>query len=504
MKPEQLEALREGNRLEAKLAKGGVPASVWETYSAFANTEGGTILLGVAEHPDGGLDYVGVPNPDVLIKKFWDGVNNPAKVSANVLSSGDVLLINIDGASVVRIEVPRANRQLRPVYVGKDRERGTFRRNGEGDYHCTSEEVLAMVRDASPVPLDATVLEEAPLKALSEETVRRFRSSVEAARPGHPWLSLPIEDFLVKLNAADRERGEGPLHPTKAGLLMFGYEHEIVKEYPDYFLDYREVGGAERWRDRVMSQDGTWSGNLFDFWLEAFPRLRAAVKHGFALDSALRRVDETSMHVAVREAFVNALVHADYYGRRGIVVIRHPDRIEVTNPGGSRVALDVMVAGGVSDARNPTLMKMFGLLNVCEKAGSGFDVMRKAAQEADAHPPAVTQLLAPDQVQLTLFLGTEAAASPAEGAVLSGPAVPPREEEKASRGARARFDDSLSRDQELIVEMAQAQGSFTRGDVERLLGCGPTKAKGLVSSLLEAGVLASEGAARSTRYRLAG
>lgn len=74
------------------------------------------------------------------------------------------------------------------------------------------------------------------------------------------------------------------------------------------------------------------------------------LKKPFALDSNLQRIEDTEMHAAIREALANALVHSDYYGRRGIVALRYSDRIEIANPGNSRVALDVVRAGGISDA----------------------------------------------------------------------------------------------------------------------------------------------------------
>ena len=86
MKDGTVMTLRENGQLEAKRAKGGVPESIWETYSAFANTNGGLIILGAEEGPKGEVEYVGVPNPEQLVKKFWDGVHNPSKVSANIRS----------------------------------------------------------------------------------------------------------------------------------------------------------------------------------------------------------------------------------------------------------------------------------------------------------------------------------------------------------------------------------------------------------------------------------
>lgn len=68
---------KEGNRVEAKKAGGGIPGSMWETYSSFANTDGGIIVLGVEEMNDGRLVPVGVKDPDKMVKEIWNAVNNP-------------------------------------------------------------------------------------------------------------------------------------------------------------------------------------------------------------------------------------------------------------------------------------------------------------------------------------------------------------------------------------------------------------------------------------------
>ena len=106
----KIEQYRENNRIEAKKALGGLPKSIWETYSAFANTHGGIILLGVEEWADKSLHTVDLPDPDRLIKEFWDIVNNPNKTSVNVLSSKDVFVQEVDGNHIVVINVPRAER----------------------------------------------------------------------------------------------------------------------------------------------------------------------------------------------------------------------------------------------------------------------------------------------------------------------------------------------------------------------------------------------------------
>ncbi|MGM9833408.1 MAG: helix-turn-helix domain-containing protein, partial [Candidatus Limisoma sp.] len=80
-----LNTYKENSRLEAKSAKGGFPNSIWETYSAFANTNGGVILLGVKETKDGILQPESGIDAEKLRKDFWNMVNNRQKVSANIV-----------------------------------------------------------------------------------------------------------------------------------------------------------------------------------------------------------------------------------------------------------------------------------------------------------------------------------------------------------------------------------------------------------------------------------
>ena len=95
-----LNKYRENNRIEAKKALGGLPKSIWETYSAFANTLGGIILLGVKEDENKNLRIAGngILNPEEMIKEFWDTVNNPKKASLNILSDKDVYVENIENS----------------------------------------------------------------------------------------------------------------------------------------------------------------------------------------------------------------------------------------------------------------------------------------------------------------------------------------------------------------------------------------------------------------------
>ena len=90
----QIAAYRENNRLEAKSAQGGLPRSLWETYSAFANTQGGVILLGAEETPDRRLNIIGVADAAKLLDDFWNTVNNEQKVSVNILLDENMMRVD--------------------------------------------------------------------------------------------------------------------------------------------------------------------------------------------------------------------------------------------------------------------------------------------------------------------------------------------------------------------------------------------------------------------------
>lgn len=129
-----LEHYREGNRLEAKKAVGGLPVSLWESYSAFANTQGGLILLGVVESPDGSLHPIDLPDPDGLVMDFWALVNDPGTVSANLLTDKDVTIEQVEGKRIVAIRIPKASGRDFPVYIFGDPLYGAYYRIGDGDF----------------------------------------------------------------------------------------------------------------------------------------------------------------------------------------------------------------------------------------------------------------------------------------------------------------------------------------------------------------------------------
>lgn len=151
---EKIEEYRENNRIEAKKATGGLPHSIWETYSAFANTLGGVILLGVREDRDRSFHAEGLEDPEKMIDEFWELINSKKIASVNILRKEDIQIFTNGEKRMIAITVPRAKRTEMPVYIFDNVNSGTHRRDGDGDYRCSREEIEQMLRlaklDISP------------------------------------------------------------------------------------------------------------------------------------------------------------------------------------------------------------------------------------------------------------------------------------------------------------------------------------------------------------------
>ena len=380
---ELLTTYKENSLLEVKSARGGLPNSLWESYSAFANSEGGIIVLGVKENAkDGSLYVEGLDDVHKLMKDFWNMVNNRQKVSCNILTDSMAVPDKIEGKDVIVIRVPRAERTSRPVYVGSDPRTGTYRRNFEGDYHCSIDEVSLMIRDSALVTDDNKLLTDLDASVFCPDTVKSYRNIFKLIRQNHLWNKEDDAMFLRRIGAVREDKDTGKFHPTVAGLLMFGYEYEITAVFPNYFLDYQENrtnGIYARWTDRITSQSGDWSGNVFDFLLRVIPKLQADLKVPFMFKG--NHLDEdTPLHKTVREATVNMLANADFYGRRGVVVQKGVDGFRFANPGSMRVSLTEAIQDSASDPRNGVMMKMLAMVKYGERAGSGLQGIFKTWQ----------------------------------------------------------------------------------------------------------------------------
>ena len=406
----QILAASENAELEFKSAKGGLPESFWETFSAFANTNGGIIVLGVKEN-NGKFISDGLTAEKIAFykKNFWDCAHNKSKVSATMLTEKDVSVVDVDGSNLLVFRIPRAPYDMRPVYLTNNPFGHTFRRNHEGDYHCTDAEVKLMFTDAQSLThsFDSQILPNYSIDDIDMPSLRGFRQRFLLKRENHPWNELDDMAFLTKIGAYKVDRTIGDEGFTRAGILMLGKIDSITNNActPNYFPDYQEklsIDPKMRWTDRIYP-DGTWEANLFQFFYRVFNKLSQALPVPFMLDG-ITRIEESPAHTALREALVNCLVHASYADSGNILVTRYTDRITMRNPGRMLVSVDDYYAGGYSMPRNPDIQKMFMLLGFGEKAGSGADTIKNGLADMGWSVAKLKERVQPDAIEITLLI----------------------------------------------------------------------------------------------------
>ncbi len=476
--------LKENNQLEVKSAKGGLPNSLWETYSSFSNTHGGTILLGVTEKEDKSLYSIGLTEAEVLNlqKIFWDIINNPNKVSSNLLVDKDVRIEQMDSSYILVIDIPEATRYEKPIYIN-DNPLMAYRRNFEGDYKVTRLELSNMLRDADINSPDSYIVENKDMSCFCEKSIATYRNYFESYKEKeHPFNDDTDEEFLIHIGAAEKGT-DGKVHPTKAGLLMFSYHHEIVNVFPNYFLDYqdkRNLVGDMTWRNRIWSSNGNWSGNLFDFYYRIIYNLHEDLPVPFQLDG-IQRLDTTPMHRAVSEALCNTLSNADFNNTSGLVIKQYEDRLYFTNPGALAMPLDKAIAGGKSDARNKVILSMFNHIRIGERSGSGIPRIFGATLEAGYPKPLLLDSFNPDYTELTVFI---------------------KKDKTNTITSTKSIDSNLTEQEQIIVDYIKQYGFIRRSTVEDILGIKERRANVILKELVSKKVLRLEGKTKTIKYYL--
>ena len=407
---EIIELLKYGEHinLECKKAENQLPKSVWETYSSFANTDGGIILLGVEEKLkeidfNKRFNFVSIQNPQQRIIEFWNTLNS-SKVSSNLLMDCDIGICNVNNADIIWIKIPRAEYKYRPVYINENPYKGTFKRNHEGDYHCTEDEVKAMIRDANDSGNDGSLLRGFTVDDIDMNSLHSYRIEFQNRNPEHVWNGLDDVLFLEKMKCYSLDRETGDKWLTTAGLLMFGKGSSIIDRFDNIRMDYIDKSNlvpGSRWSDRI-TYDGRWENNLYSFVRIVMPKLVFGIRQPFKL-KGLIRVDDTPVRKAIREAVINMVIHSDYMVNGLLKVVKTDMGFEFSNPGNLKLSVQRIYEGGHSMARNPRLQTMFRMIGYGDNLGSGFPTILQAWGEEKWRKPDLQENEDLNQVELKLW-----------------------------------------------------------------------------------------------------
>ncbi|MEA4977635.1 MAG: HTH domain-containing protein [Methanomassiliicoccaceae archaeon] len=332
----------EGIRIESMPLQNCHPLKFWENYSAFANSGGGSIRV----YNAGGFDS----DIEEFTAKVREGLFDRFVVSSNILMESDIKKTT-DGISV---NVPSADRRLRPVFVGDSKETGTFVRSEGRTVKCNIDNIRSMIRDSKDSSCDsAPVISD--ISILNMESVRTFRASVKSK--GHIWDSRTDDEFLSLTSAAADV--EGWLRPTHAGILLFSDYYTASTIFPGYRLKYKDE------KILIDSEDGSWTGNIIDF----ISKVSEIIDYRFP-----------DIRCPANELIINALAHSDYNFGEGISVECSEENIVISNAGLFRAGQELSI-NGTKDRRNPAIAKMLGMISPCRGLGSAITSINMAGYE---------------------------------------------------------------------------------------------------------------------------
>ena len=485
--------LQVGERIsfECKKCENQIPKSVWETYSSFANTVGGIIVLGITEHmeePDQAkrFEITGVNNPTKLKKEFFDTLNSN-KVNRNILIEEDVDIVEYEGHSLLVINIPQVDYRQRPIYINGNMMNGSFKRNYEGDYHCTEDDVKAMIRDANDSGNDSVLMENYTMDDIDTNTLAAYRNRFRTANMDHVWNDYSDKDFLLNMGGYIIDRNTHREGLTLAGLLMFGKGLPIRERFDNIRMDYLDMTNLQpdsRWSDRV-TYDGRWENNLYNFFMTVQSKLIKDLKRPFRLEG-MERIDDTAIHKAVREALTNLVIHSDYMITGVLKVEKHDDCFVFSNPGSLKIPVMDIYTGGHSKARNPNMQAMFRMIGFGDNIGSGFPTILNAWKKENWRQPCLVENQDLHLVELTLTMAS----------------LIPDECHMALHDTYGSDYEKLNKEEQLVLATAFTEKCTSNYRMQQLLGRNSLDVGKTLYALVGKGMLVPANKGRWTSYSL--
>ena len=345
---------------EVKTAKSELPKNVWESVSAFSNTSGGWIVLGVRQTGKT-FEIQGVDNIEKLEQDFL-GTLRGEKFNQRLTVTPK--RYNIDGKKLLAFYVPEVD--LKPVYYNNPIN--TFIRMGSGDQRATEGEIRAMFRDQSFGKKTEETIPDTSIEMLNLNTLRSYRFALGQTQNLVNLRETEDAEFCEQVNITRN----GLL--TYAGLLMFGKAPYVLRYVPTFCVDYIEIPGptiqqAEvRYTYRIPEQDNIWEA--VQIILRRFRTLVDAPIH--IKDDGFATTDESQYNV-LREALANMVMHADHFDSLRSCIRVYTDHIEFMNGGAFPLPVKDILGRIYSKLRNPTIAKLFRFVGIAENAGYGMN-----------------------------------------------------------------------------------------------------------------------------------
>ena len=378
---------------ELKEVRCGVPKSIYESISAFANTEGGKIYLGVSENKPYNK-IVGVSNPEQYKKDIINTVHNKTKVSYPVIEDGDIEIKNIEGKKIVIVNVNEAPKSIKPVFLNGSLSE-SFGRSGDGDYLLTKNQIKYLLNDNNEDSYDLLINSKGySFKDVNIETLHSYRKELNSVFPNNIYIQLSDEQFLINTGLLINSEGKNVL--SNAAVILLTDYSKIVSIFPNYLFDYqRNVTGNSKWDNRIVSDEPTWSGNLYDFYQLVFKDLYTDIPSSYVSNNG-QNIGKSLMIDCIKEALANAFSNHSFFLSTPLKIIRNSNSLTITNSGRMLVKKERAILGGISIARNQAIITFFRRIGVADRSGTGIPKMYHAMEKNGFPEPIIVENTTPE------------------------------------------------------------------------------------------------------------
>ena len=224
------------------------------------------------------------------------------------------------------------------------------------------------------------------------------------------------------------------------------------------------------------------------FFFRVYNKIIKDVKIPFKLVGGIR-VDDTPVHKTLREASANCLVNTDFYVVRGVVIKKDQDSIVMENPGYVRTGKRQMLKGGISDPRNKALMKMFNMIGIGERAGSGVPDIFSVWEQEGWKEPEIEEQYGPDRTILTLSFEKKQAKKISE-------------KSKRIKTSGLKQAKKTIQNKERIVVFLEDNRVAKTSEIANMLGLSETRTRALLKEMVSEGEVKANGGTKKRVYYL--
>lgn len=359
----------ESKNIEYKVTLPDKSKKYMKTIVAFANTQGGKLVVGVDDKTH---EIVGVENE--ILFQLMDGIANAVSDSCMPQIIPDIEPQTVDEKTVIIVSVEAGKN--RPYYLkSKGKENGTYIRVAGTSRQAFPEKIRELEMEGARISWDELTCVGYPV---SKEATEKLCSDIESFREkaGMAERSVKKEQLI---NWKILKQSEGQLLATNAYALLTS----------DYFPFSKTQCAVFKGIDRAIFLDKReFTGPIYTQIEEAVDFVLRNIRLGATIDGLVRKEKYELPPEAIREMIINAHCHRNLLDESCIQVAVYDDRLEVTSPGGLYNGLTYEeVMNGHSKIRNKAIANIFSQMGLVEAWGSGIKRIFNAAKEYDLPEP---------------------------------------------------------------------------------------------------------------------